>query len=237
MAVSITPNTPSLSMSINLQPSIYDFHDLNVPNLTVTATLDGTSHPITLCVWRTILNIHQALGERRFDIIDQSTGRPVAQTAKKTKRPPITRQFGTSDQRLFITLEPGVPHTSHSRFGPPADKMDVPYFSLSGASVFGVRGLKKGKYLLRVSRDERSKHQFGWWRNGTKEDNLVPANEHGVDTSLGHSAAPSPIVIDPVAIPPVSFEVVDSSIAVVNELFPPRHMSFANGENTTAVPP
>ena len=128
MAVSIIPRqpgTPSISMSINLEPPIYEVGNLDVPNLSVTATLEGTPHPITLCVWHTILNIHQSLGQRRFDIINRDTGKPVVQTAKKSKRPPITRQFGTSDAKIFVTLEPGVPHTVRDRFGPPADNMDV----------------------------------------------------------------------------------------------------------------
>ena len=103
--------------------------------------------------------------------------------------------------------------------------MDITCCNVSSGAVFGARGLKKGKYTLRVTRDKGPRCEIPWWRYGTKEENLIPANVHGIDTSLNHSATPSPLLIDVFAIPPVEFEVVDAAARA--------WMSFARGENVS----
>ena len=207
MALSIPATTPSLSFSINLEPLIYRTADTEVPKLSVTATLDGTTQPITICIWHTILNIHQALGQKRFDIIDRSLNEAVPQTEKKNKRPAIKNQMGCPDERLFITLLPQIPYTVDSPFGPPAEKMELSDQSVIPKGVFGVRGLKKGKYTLRVSRDS-PRCEIGWWRYGTKEENLRSADGVEINGSGSTPEAQTPLVIDSILIPPVEFEVV-----------------------------
>ena len=77
--------------------------------------------------------------------------------------------------------------------------------------IYGVRGLKKGEYTLRVSRAANSSCQIGWWRYGTNEENLESASESGesgIDCSLGPSEEPAPLVLDAAAIAPIDFSVV-----------------------------
>ena len=205
---------PSLSISLNLNPSVYKITDATVPTLSIHANLDPPK-PITVCSWHTILHPRQALQQNCFEIIDKATNLAVPQQSKKNKRPAITRQYGTPDEQLFVTLTPRSPYTIQTPFGPSplspsAGQMQERTDPLSTQEpVYGVRGLKKGDYTLRVSRAEGASCQIGWWRYGTKEANLEPASANSVivDCSLGASAEPSPLMIDASAIPPVDFSV------------------------------
>ena len=221
MAVSIIPQVPSVSLLFNLEPSFYQIGHPVVPTLSITATLENAAQPITLCTWNTILNIQQALGERRFDIIDTDTDQPIKQIAVKAKRAPITRQLGTSDERYFITLEPSIPHTVRDWFGPSEEAimewsrkivfmMDISSDWSRQPASFGVFGLGPGKYTLRASEVDRTKLGIAWWRYDTKEENLVPADTVGVDTSLGQSEKPTPLVVNAANMRSMNFEVISA---------------------------
>ncbi|MCJ1362273.1 hypothetical protein MMC16_001375 [Acarospora aff. strigata] len=207
---------PSLSISLHLEPPIYKITDPIVPTLSVHANLDA-AQPITVCTWHTILHPRQALQQNCFEIIDKATNLPVPQQSKKNKRPAIMPQYGTPDEHLFVTLTPQSPYTIQTPFGPSplslspsAGQMQERTDPLSTREpVYGVRGLKKGDYALRVSRAEGASCQIGWWRYSTKEANLEPASADRavIDCSLGASAEPSPLMVDAAAIPPVDFSV------------------------------
>lgn len=208
MALSTPLNDPSLSISLSLEPPIYRTTDPTVPVLSVHATLQA-SRPITVCSWHTILHPRQALQQNYFEILDKSNNNVIIpQLAKKTKRPAIMRQFGTPDEQLFVTLMPQLPYTVRTPFGPPPTQMQDAW---TQEPVYGVRGLKKGEYTLRVSRAVESKCQIGWWRYGTKEENLERASSENIDTvgdcSLGASEEPSPLPVDVTAVLSVDFSV------------------------------
>jgi hypothetical protein len=183
-------------------------------SISVHANLDA-AQPITVCTWHTILHPRQALQQSCFEIIDKATNLPVPQQSKKNKRPAIMRQYGTPDEHLFVTLTPQSPYTIQTPFGPSslspsAGQMQERTNPLSTKEpVYGVHGLKKGDYALRVSRAEGASCQIGWWRYDTKEANLEPASADTavIDCSLGASAEPSPLMVDAAAIPPVDFSV------------------------------
>ena len=194
---------PTLSVSLALEPQVYNrITDTTLPTLTIEAVLDA-SKPITICTWHTILKPRQALQQRGFEIIDKSTNCPVRQLTKKNKRSAIKRQFGIPDEQLFVTLLPQVPYTVGTSFRPLQNGIE----DAEGEPVLGMRGLKKGAYTLRVSREEKN-GRIGWWRYGTKEDNLEPAGVEGVHCALGDLKEPWPLPIDPSRIPSIDFVIL-----------------------------
>ena len=216
MNISTPLSVPSLSISLSLSPPSYNTLDPNFPTLSVQATLHS-SQPITVCSWHTILHPAQALQQKRFELIDKSAKSAVPQVDKKNKRPAIQRRLGTLDEKLFITLMPEVPYTVQTPFGRPLNMQTQELQDALTADKpgYGMRGLKKGEYTLRVSGAEspsgEAKHHIKWWRYGTKEDNLERARVDGetaVDSSLGPSEKPTPLVLDVAAIPAVDFSVV-----------------------------
>ena len=76
------------------------------------------------------------------------------------------------------------------------------------SASFGVFGLRPSKYTLRPSERDRPRLAIRWWRYGTKEKNLVPADAKGVETSLNTSEKPTPLVINATDTMSVDFEVV-----------------------------
>ena len=137
----------------------------------------------------------------------------------RVRRYPIVRQFGTSDEKLFITLMPEVPYIVQTPFG--CTSMDQLNAMANYKGVYGVSGLKKGEYTLRVLGEagrtgRQANNHISWWQYGTKEDNLAPARANGparthgnanISRHMGASGKPSPLVLDVAAIPAVDFSV------------------------------
>ena len=203
-------NIPSLSIALALNPSVYRLTEPQVPTLSIEARLVAPQ-PITVCSWHTILHPRQALQQNCFEIIDKSTNTIIPQVAKKAKRPAIQRKVGSVDEQLFITLMPQVPYTVQTPFGPLPSRMQEEQSTSNEELIYGVRGLKKGEYTLRVNSAEGSSCQIGWWRYGTKEQNLERACgsvELATECSLGPSEEPSPLLLEAAAIAPADFWVI-----------------------------
>ncbi|KAA6414379.1 MAG: hypothetical protein FRX48_01128 [Lasallia pustulata] len=164
---------PTLSISLALNPPVHSrATSTALPTLTIEALL-SSPQPITICTWHTILHPRQALQQRAFEIVHTATQTPVPQVSKKSKRPAVKAQMGGPDERLFVTLVPQVPYTVETTFGPEKSG-GLEDADGDGRPVYGMRGLKNGRYTLRVRGGEGT-GTVAWWRWGTKEENLKPA--------------------------------------------------------------
>ena len=190
MAETHSPSIPSISIVTALNAQVYRVSDPTVPVLSITATLHRASQPITLFSRGSVLNPKLALIQNGFELIDSSTNEPVPQVSVKLKRKAFRWQLGSSDEKYFITLMPGVPHTIQTPFGTiPENNADPDLMT----RVQGARGLKVVRYALHVG---SQKTGINWWRYGVKEDFLDPPEPvENQKLRLG-SEQPSPLVLN-----------------------------------------
>lgn len=94
--------------------------------------------------------------------------------------------MGGPDEQLFVTLVPQVPYVFETTFGPEKSG-GLEDADVEGQPVYGMRGLKKGQFTLRV-RAEEGNGRIAWWRWGSKEENLKPAaGTEGEDGAVGEA--------------------------------------------------
>lgn len=142
-----------------------------------------------------------ALIQKRFQIIDKSTGDAVPQHNIRIQREAFNRKFGTPNEELFLTLMPDKSTEVSTPFGPPDRQSKARDPDEDYGLVTGLDGLKVGHtYSLHVAKGQ----EIWWWRYGTKEEILEPAD--GLDAGLGWTEEP-PIKFDAQSIPAIGFKV------------------------------
>ena len=187
-----SPAHPKLSATIGVTPSRFKagtgLSD-SPPTLTLTV-ISFADQPITIFTWPTVFNLHLSQRRRNFTCIDLTSDTYVfLELTKGPRRPGFSRSAGSSDERYFVTLEPGEPVTFHAPF------------SLSCRPVEGSHAIMPDHtYRFAISEGEK----VWWWRYGKKADILTPV---GKAAGLGDPDGP-PLPLDEVNA--VEFEVLDA---------------------------
>jgi hypothetical protein len=172
----MTTLAPS-SISITLAIDPPSFAPGAAVELSITAVSNATI-PITIFTWPNIFNLRLAQKRANFKCVDLGTGEPLSmELTKGPKRPGFSHERGGIDDEYHITLEPGQPlKISES-------------FALAKRPTEGSRSIIPGhRYTFEV----RDGEQVDWWREGRREDVLVPPGQF--DGSL-HEASGEPIIL------------------------------------------
>ncbi|KAL8765435.1 MAG: hypothetical protein Q9209_007503 [Squamulea sp. 1 TL-2023] len=170
--------SPKISIRISLSPEAYHFSDSSPPELTITVT-SSSDKPSTMFTHSTILDPRLALRRNRFIITDLTNGLKISQSNICIKRSPFKRIRGCSDEKYFITIQPGVPSVVTTTFGPDGRVRPQPRSEKDGDNAHGVDGLEPGhNYRLSVVMG-RSRRFIDWWRWGTKDDILTDKSDAG----------------------------------------------------------
>lgn len=150
---------------------------LNMPcELVVEATLHHP-RPVTVFTWPTILHPKLAQDRWNFECTDLETGRHTTWQTRKIKRAAYRCVKGSSDEKYFYTLEPGV----SLRFSAP--------FHLNCSPLVEDLDLRTGhRHRLDVKEGEG----IQYWKEGTRDEVLT--SEGGKPASLGWAC--KPIVLD-----------------------------------------
>ncbi|KAI0154751.1 hypothetical protein GGR57DRAFT_464924 [Xylariaceae sp. FL1272] len=168
-------HSPSITVTLNISPPTYhQSNPDNIPELTITATLDPTTakEPITILTYSTIFNPPLALKRHNFFAFDitensETPKRINLEITKGPKRAALRRRKSRSDERFYITFHPGVEHTISVPFN--TARRQPASHSLSNGEV-GEKGFRAGhSYRLGVA-DEGRDIQTWWW--GTRDDVL-----------------------------------------------------------------
>jgi hypothetical protein len=117
--------TPRIELTLSLSPSTHSFSSPLPPTITMTL-LSHASHPITFFTWNTPLHIQHILSNNGITITDLTTNTPVKTSRIMIQRIAIKRIKGSYDEKLFPTLEPGVPATFSRAFGRNATVKPLP---------------------------------------------------------------------------------------------------------------
>ncbi|KAK9770176.1 hypothetical protein AB5N19_14178 [Seiridium cardinale] len=135
----------------------------NIPELSVKATLDPSApKPVTVLTWSTIFNPCLALKRRNFAAQDISQEPPTTiklEISKGPKRAGFQRNRGSSDEKYYMTLQPGQEITAAIH------PFDVIKRVRNNAFVFEAGH----SYRLELS-EEGEKVSTWWW--GTTNDVL-----------------------------------------------------------------
>lgn len=147
---------------------------------------------MTFLTWKTPLHLQNCLINNGITITDLTTSTPVPTTVFLIQRKAITRVRGSSDEDLYLTLQPGIPVTLSRPFGRGGVNGTVAVKPLPrhiveqgwelddkgeqrkirrSKKATGVDGLEAGhEYLVGVNLEVLKKVK---WTFGTKEDLLV----------------------------------------------------------------
>jgi hypothetical protein len=171
-----TPAPPSISITLAIDPSSF------APGAAVELSITAVSHasePITVSTWPNIFSLRLAQKRANFKCVDLDTGQPLSmELTKGPKRPDFSHERGGIDDEHHLTLEPGEPLKISESFG------------LAKRPAEGQHSLTPGhRYTFEVRHGE----QVDWWKEGRREDVLVPPGQS--DGSL-HEASGEPIVLD-----------------------------------------
>ncbi|KAL8911218.1 MAG: hypothetical protein Q9171_003565 [Xanthocarpia ochracea] len=190
-------STPTISLSISVDPSSYSFADPTPPVLFITL-LSHSSSPVTFFTFKTPLDPATGLNQNSFPITDLSASPPVLvlQDSVRLQRLPYSRAHGSGDDKYFLTLYPSTPMTVSAGFatgggegwrkpqpkhvvkkGRVVDEHGNPTSARRGTKGIGVDGLKSGK-RYKVDAD-REKLGTVWWKWGERHNILVePGNRN-----------------------------------------------------------
>lgn len=192
-----TSTPPHIELTLSVIPSRHSFSDPSPPTLSMTL-LPHSSSPITLFTWNTPLHLQGCLTNNGITITDLTSSTPVPTTVLRIQRTPITRARGSSDEELYLTLEPNVPLVLKRPFGrggvnakpvvKPLPKSIVQQgWELNdkgeamkirrSTKATGVDGLEAG-HVYRVGVN-MEKLKGVKWTHGTKEDVLVDGRGKG----------------------------------------------------------
>jgi hypothetical protein len=181
-----TPAQPSISIKLAIEPSSF------LPGDAVEISITALSHaptPITIFTWPNVFNLKLAQKRANFKCVDLDTGEPLfTELTKGPKRAGFNHERGSPDDKYHLTLEPGQPLKISHPFG------------LAIRPTDGRHAVTPGhRYAFEVRQGE----QVDWWREGRREDVLVPPGE--VD-QIGESASGESIILDTAG--PIEFTVL-----------------------------
>ncbi|KAI9706988.1 MAG: hypothetical protein M1820_004576 [Bogoriella megaspora] len=184
MAESISP---SISVALSIDPPSFALSE-NV-TLNVTAVLHAQD-PITIFTWPNIFNIDLAQKRANFTCEDLNTGFPMnLEITKGPQRSGFNHELGGRDDSYHDTLQPEEPVTFKGSF------------KLASRTDKGSHVLTPGhRYRFGVREGEK----IQWWREGKKEDALLPPG----DDANSDNPSGGPIVLE--SVEPVEFEVKES---------------------------
>ena len=181
-----TSTPPSISITLAIDPP--SFSPGESVELSITAVYHATT-PITIFTWPNVFNLKLAQKRANFKCIDLDTGEPLfMELTKGPKRAGFSHERGSPDDKYHLTLEPGQPVKVSESFGLAKRPTDGRYSVTPGH-----------RYAFEVRQGE----QVDWWREGRREDVLVPPGE--VD-QIGESASGEPITLDTAG--PIEFTVL-----------------------------
>jgi hypothetical protein len=186
-----TSTPPSISIKLAVDPP--SFSPGEAVELSITAVSHATT-PITIFTWPNVFNLKLAQTRANFNCVDLDTGEPLfMELTKGPKRAGFNHERGSPDDKYHLTLEPGQPLKISESFGLAIQPTDGRYAVTPGHQyVFAVR---QGEHV-------------DWWREGRREDVLVPPGQSGqIDESgpLGEASG-GPIVLSTAG--PVEFAVL-----------------------------
>lgn len=164
-----SPAPPLITVTLALEPP--NFSPGDKVELSVTAT-SHASTPIMIYTWPHIFNLNISLGRRHglhFTCLDLTTDTPLDMRPWKTS---CTRHSQghklDRDGNDYLTLYPEQTIKLSTQFG-------LALETITSENVRSNRMLRYGhRYRLGVQEDEK----IGWWRTGTKEENLPEPGEH-----------------------------------------------------------
>jgi hypothetical protein len=150
---------PSIAVKLAIDPPSFKMSDR--VRLSVTA-ISNASTPITIYTWPNVFNPELAQMGSGLVAFDKETHKVLRLHDMDVKLGPINFTLGGTEDKFFVTLEPGKPSVSTTGF------------------AYGFGTLPGHKYLLDLKKAEN----VGWWKRGRKAD--VP-NLPGKDRGAQHS--------------------------------------------------
>jgi len=176
-----TPVPPSISIALAVDPPSFS------PGAAVQLSITAVSHastPVTIFTWPNVFNLKLAQRRANFKCVDLETGEPLfLELTKGPKRAGFSCERGSQDDQYYLTLEPGQPLKISEQFG------------LAKRPTEGPRAISPGhRYAFEVRHGE----QVDWWREGTREEVLVPPGQSGqVEGSEAlYEASSEPLVLN-----------------------------------------
>ncbi|KAK5115810.1 hypothetical protein LTR85_009404 [Meristemomyces frigidus] len=187
-------HVPGITIHIAIEPTMYSVsQSAELPTLNLTVTLHA-SRPITVFTFPTALNLRLALMRNNFCCDDMTTGEPVwLERTKGPQRPAVRRSKQSQDEKYFLELHPGQPTT-----------VSYPFVLVSGWKHRGEAGPQgRGPELTSVYRGQEYRNflepghtyrfslaedqSIDWWRYGTRNEVLEPADAPVSSTIMGCS--------------------------------------------------
>ena len=171
---------PLVSLSITIDPPVYSAACPELPTLGLHVT-SHASRPITICTDGTVLNLGQAMRGRNFNILDLTANQRVWTFRGHVRRAALRRRFGVSAEKYYLTLYPEKVTTIAHPFvlagtwntrDPEKGLVMKPRSSCYKGEEFRNYLEPNHKYRFGISDDQG----IGWWRYGTKEEVLEPAD-------------------------------------------------------------
>lgn len=182
---------PNISLEFTILPEIHSLtENPESPVLTIKITSHATQ-PITIFTWGTYLHPKRAMCSMVYHIVDVDTKQRVYRSIVHVQRKPFRRQMGNSDEAFFWTLYPEEPRVVTKTFHfanlwrRRADL--VGRISPRESTVYmgeEMRNFLEPGHLYTLGIPHPG---IGWWRWGTKEENLEPADAPPGTSRMGWS--------------------------------------------------